>query len=340
MSNNRSGCMWLALGILCISIFANLVLMAALGLKEPAKAGKVSAKQLEPLEERLVEPGKGDSRVALISLRGIISLSDTGRSGARVDWIKRQLQQAADDKSVKAIILAIDSPGGEVTASDILYNAVRRARDRKPVVVSMGSMAASGGYYIACGGSYLMANETTFTGSIGVIIHLLRYNDLLGKIGVVPLTFKSGEFKDMLSGTREMTPQEKEYVQQLVMQTYGKFVGIVSRERKIPEDQLRSGIADGRVISGKDALAAKLINGLGEIEDAYKKARELAQAPDAPVITYRQALSFSSLFHSLGNDATELADRKVGKVEVNLAAEILPQLEPGKAYLLPSYLAP
>ena len=337
MSNNRSGCLWVALGVLVVSVLLNLLLVVTLGLKAPVKAGKISTKHLDPLEERLVEPGKGESRIALISLRGLISLSDTGRGGVKVDWIKRQLQQAETDDSIKAIVLAIDSPGGEVTASDILYNAVRRARMRKPVVVSMGAMAASGGYYIACGGSYLMANETTFTGSIGVIIHLFRYNDLLGKIGVVPLTFKSGEFKDMLSGTREMTPAEKEYVQQLVMQTYGKFVGIVSRERKIPEDQLRSGIADGRVVTGKDALAAKLVNGLGEIEDAYKKARELAQAPDAPVIMYRQAMNFSTFFRSLGNDASEIAP---GKVEINLAQEILPQLEPGKAYLLPNYYAP
>jgi len=147
-------------------------------------------------------------------------------------------------------VLSIDSPGGEVTASDVIYSAVCKARKQKPVVVYMGSMAASGGFYVACGGSYLMANDTTLTGSIGVIIQTLNYQQLLGKIGVEAVVFKSGQFKDILSGSRQMTPEEKEYIQKLVMQTYGKFVGIVATERKLPVEQLTKGIADGRIISG------------------------------------------------------------------------------------------
>ena len=338
MSNNRSGCFWLALGILGISILLNLVLVAALAPKE--RAGKLTggARKLEPLEERVVEAGTGEARIALIPVRGLISLNVSGRSGqSMVETVKAQLRQADNDATVKAVVLAIDSPGGEVTASDIIYNAVCRVRVHKPVVVSMGSMAASGGYYIACGGSYLMADETTFTGSIGVIIQSFRYNDLLGKIGVTPQTFKSGEFKDMLSGTREMTPAEKEYIQKRVMQTYGKFVGIVAKERRLPEEQLRTGIADGRVVTGKDALEAKLINGLGEIEDAYKKARELGNAPGAPVIAYEETFHLSKLFRMFGSEASESG---FGKVEINLARQIVPQLEPGKAYLLPSSYAP
>lgn len=338
MSNKRSGCLGIALGVvLVISLFINVVLVAT---RSSTFRTEVTGqpKQIEKLEEKVVASGKGAGKIARISLRGIISSSVPGHIGeTMVDDIKLQLRQAVRDSSVKAIVLAIDSPGGEVTASDIIYNAVRDARKVKPVIVSMGSMAASGGYYISCGGSYLMANDTTFTGSIGVIISTFRYNDLLGKIGVEPVVFKSGAFKDMLSGEREMTPAEKDYIQGLVMQTYGKFVGIVAKERKIPEDQLRSGIADGRVVSGKDALAAKLIDALGEVEDAYAKARELGNAPDAPVIAYEEPFKFSRIFRGITGESSANGQTKV---EINFAEHLMPALEPGKAYMLPGFYVP
>ncbi len=323
---------------LVVSLLLNLVFVAGRAKKAGASLA-AAAKPIEQLEEQVVSPGSGPGRIALIHLRGLISSSISGQIGdSMVDDIKIQLRQAVEDDRIKAIILAIDSPGGEVTASDILYNAVCRAREKKPVVISMGSLAASGGYYTACGGSYLLANETTFTGSIGVIIQSFRYNELLGKIGVQPETFKSGAFKDMLSGTRELTREERDYVQSLVMQTYGRFVGIVAKERKIPEEQLRSGVADGRVLTGHDALAAKLIDGLGEIEDAYAKARELGKAPDAAVITYQEPFRLGRLFRFFAGEA-----RGHGKVEVSLSPlspySSLP-LEPGRAYLLPSLCVP
>jgi len=292
---------------------------------------------VDRLDERILRGGTGDERIVVIPVRGVISSNISGRIGvSMVEDIKVQLRQAALDKKVKAVVLAIDSPGGEVTASDNLYNAVRRVRDesKKPVVVSMGSMATSGGYYTACGGTYLMANPTTFTGSIGVIIQALRYNDLLSKIGVAPVTFKSGAFKDMLSGTREMTLEEKAYIQALVMQTYGIFVGVVAKERHLDETGLRSGIADGRVISGKDALDAKLIDGLGEIEDAYRKAKELANTPNAMVVAYEAQFSWNRIFQFIGSEESS------GKVEINVTQKLLPVLDPGRAYWLPGFYAP
>jgi protease-4 len=306
------------------------------------KAGKRGLSSDGELEEKIVESGSDSTRIALISLHGLISSSAAGAGGtSMVEEIKTELRQAEKDPAVKAVVLSVDSPGGEVTASDILYNAVRRVvAAHKPVVVSMGSLAASGGYYVSCGGSWLMANDTTFTGSIGVIIQTFRYNDLLGKIGIAPVTFKSGAFKDMLSGTREMTPAEKEYVQGLVMQTYGKFVGIVAKQRRLPEEQLRAGIADGRVVSGKDALAAGLIDEIGEVEDAYHKARDLAHAPGAAIISYEAPFRFGRLLRAFGADSTSWASPVQGKVEINLIQQLLPQLEPGKAYLLPSICVP
>lgn len=337
MSSKKSGCLWVVMGvILCFSLLLNL---AALSGRAASTRARTAAS--ESLPRTTIEEGTGEGKIAVIRLNGLISSSIRGRMGdSMVDDIKIQLKAAEKDDEVKAVVLAIDSPGGEVTASDIIYNAVTRLREKKPVVISMGSLAASGGYYIACGGSWLIANETTFTGSIGVIIQSYRYSDLLGKIGVEPLTFKSGAFKDMLNGSREMTPAESEYVQGIVMQTYSKFVGIVARERKLPEEELRNGVADGRIVTGKDAFAEKLVDQLGEVEDAYRKARELANAPGASVFNYEERGGVGRLLRLLGSDASILAGRD-GKVEVNIAGgPVIPQLEPARAYLLPSLYVP
>jgi protease-4 len=285
-----------------------------------------------------------DAKIALISLRGIISSAEPGTMGdSMVEDLKLQLEQAATDEKVKAVVLYVDSPGGEVTASDVIYNAVRKVRDggldprnpkaKKPVVVYMGSLAASGGYYVSCAGTYLIANETTLTGSIGVIMQSLNYEHLFDKVGLETITFKSGQFKDMLSGSRELTQEEKDYVQKLVMETYGKFVGIVAHERKINEDELRHGIADGRVISGKDAKAFNLINATGELEDAYAKAMELGGVKGVAVIRYESPFKFGRLLRLLGQSEKT-------NVEVNLTRALTPKIEAGRLYFLPSFYAP
>jgi len=332
MSNKRFGCIGIALFLLlCLSGLLNLFLIA--GKSRGISGGVSMTRRLPQFEEATVDEGDGKStdKIALIGLRGLISSSIGGSLGeTMVDDIKLALQQAVNDKSVKAIVLNIDSPGGEVTASDVIYNAVRNARAKKPVVIYMGSLAASGGYYVSCGGSWLIANETTLTGSIGVIIETMNYKDLLGKVGVSPMVFKSGKFKDMLSGAREMTPEETDYVQNMVMETYGKFVKIVADERKLPEDELRKGIADGRVISGKDALNDKLINQLGQIEDAYDKARELGGAPGAAVVRYQPGFKLGKILQMLGQSEKT-------NVEINLTQKLLPPLESGRLYMLPSF---
>jgi len=250
-----------------------------------------------------------------------------------VEDMRAALQQARDDNRVKAIVLEIDSPGGEVTASDAIYNAVVKARAKKPVVVYMDSLAASGGYYISCGGKFLMANETTITGSIGVIIQTLNYEQLFNKVGLASVVFKSGKFKDILNGARPMTPEERELIQSFVMQTYDKFLSVVARERGLPADLLRNSIADGRILSGKDALNSKLIDGLGQIDDAFAKARQLGNAPQATVIKYGPPFSLSRLFRAFGRTGDS-------KIELELPKQLVPQLESGRAYFLPSFYAP
>lgn len=334
MSKPRFGCLGIGLVLLlALSVFINCALIVG-NSASMATSGLIPA-ALPKFDEALIAEGHGSGeRIAVVYLRGLITSSERGMvAESAVEDLKLQLRQAIDDEKVKAIVVHIDSPGGEVTASDSIYNAVRRAREKKPVVIYMGALAASGGYYVACGGSWLIANDTTFTGSIGVIMQTLNYQALFDKVGLSMQTFKSGKFKDMLSGSRPVTEEEKAYVQGLVMQTYDKFVGIVARERNLPEDQLRAGLADGRVISGKDAFDAKLVNQLGEVEDAYAKARELGGAPGAAVVRYESRFQLRHLVQMLGKS-------EQAKIEVNVAQSILPKLEVGQLYFLPSHFAP
>ena len=332
-SDRRLGCLSIFLFIaLCASLFVNFVLMIVAFQRG---GGIRESEPIPRFREILVQRGaRGTTdRIAVITMRGLISSSVPGNvSDSMVDDLRTQLQQAREDSRVKAIVLEIDSPGGEVTASDEIYSAVVKTRARKPVVVYMGSLAASGGYYVSCGGKFLMANETTITGSIGVIIQTLNYEQLFNKIGLASVVFKSGKFKDMLNGARPITPEEKELVQNFIMNTYDKFLGIVAKERNLPADLLRNTIADGRILSGKEALQDKLIDGLGQLDDAFTKAKQLGNAPDAKVVKYGPPFSLSRFFRVFGESDS--------KIELQLPKQLVPQLETGRAYFLPSYYAP
>src|SRR5881628_750847 len=300
--NRKLGCLSIFLFVaLCASLFVNFVLMLAAfqrfgGIRE--------AEPVPRFREILLQRGARPTldKIAVIAMRGLISSSIPGNvSDSMVDDLRAALQQARDDSRVKGIVLEIDSPGGEVTASDQIYNAVVKARARKPVVVYMDSLAASGGYYVSCGGKFLMANDTTITGSIGVIIQTLNYEQLFNKVGLAAVVFKSGKFKDMLNGARPITPEERELVQSFIMKTYEKFLGIVAKERNLSADTLRNTIADGRILSGKDAFEHKLIDGLGELEDAFGKAKELGNAPDAKIVKYGPPFSLARFLRIFEN---------------------------------------
>ena len=332
-ADRRLGCLSIFLFVaLCVSLFVNFVLMVATfqrfaGVREPEPIPRFR-------EILLQRGGRGTAdKIAVITMRGLISSSLPGTvTDSMVDDMRAALEQARDDNHVKAIVLEVDSPGGEVTASDAIYSALIKTRARKPVVVYMDSLAASGGYYVSCGGKYLMASDTTITGSIGVIIQTLNYEQLFNKVGLASVVFKSGKFKDMLNGARPITPEERELVQSFIMKTYDKFLGIVAKERNLPADLLRNTIADGRILSGKDAFDNKLIDGLGELDDAFAKAKQLGNSPEAKVVKYGPPFSLSRFLRIFGE-----AD---SKIELQLPKQLIPQLESGRAYFLPSYYAP
>ncbi|HEY8966496.1 MAG TPA: signal peptide peptidase SppA, partial [Candidatus Methylacidiphilales bacterium] len=257
-----------------------------------------------------------------------------------VDDIRLQLRQAETDANVKGVIFRIDSPGGEVTASDEIYHYVSEFRQKtgKPVVVYMESMAASGGYYSAMGGSWIVAHPLTVTGSIGVILETYNAKDLAGKVGVKALVFKSGKMKDMLNPLRDPTPEETALVQNLIDETYGRFVDVVSRERKIDAAALRAGIADGRIYSGLQAKGLGLVDQVGYLEDAVTKARELAKLDDAQVIRYTPPFDTARFLRSLGASTHVPALR----LEVPGLTSSAPggfRMESGRLYYLPAAMA-
>jgi protease IV len=332
----KSGCAIVVLFlVLCASLFANFLLflaMAGMSGGDGLRAGRVET--IPRFQEVLLQEGDDTKdKIAVIPLTGIIASGQAGALGDdMVAGFKHALGQAQEDPHVKAVVISVDSPGGEITASDVLYHSLKEFTVQKPTIVYFNSLGASGAYYTACGASYIMCNATTFTGSIGVIISTLNYRELFGKIGLESVVFKSGKFKDMLNGAREMTPEEKVYVEGMVMQGYDRFVGIVAKARGLDEQTLRNGVADGRILSGTDALEAKLVNELGYIEDAYEKARELGDAPGAKVVRYKQAITFSSLLGMFGEIRTP-------SIKVDLL-EGHPHLQPGRVYLLPPFFAP
>ncbi len=332
----RRGCLGPLLIILFgVSFLFNLVLMAGLGAA--VGGDTVTRLSLPKYSEQLVAgevkpdaPTQG--KIVQVRLSGVINSELDGEIGvSMMDDFLIAMRQAAEDKEVKGVLLVINSPGGEVTASDEIYRAIKRTREKKPVLALLSSIAASGGYYAACGASRIMANETSFTGSIGVIISSINYESLLGKVGVAPVVFKSGKFKDILSGSRPVTDEEQAMIQGMVMQTYDKFVGIVAEARKLDETRLRTEVADGRILTGKDALAAGLADELGGHHEAVEKIREMVGDPSLPIFEYEPGFKLGSFFKSLGKAAA-----RPPTVSVELAPSLAAGIRPGRLYYLPA----
>jgi protease IV len=217
----------------------------------------------------------GGGKIAVVELRGEISSSEN---------IVRQVKKYREERGIKAILLRIDSPGGAVVPSQEIYEEVRKTRDGgKPVVVSMGSLAASGGYYVSCGASRIVANRGTLTGSIGVVSQFLQLQNLLGKVGIDMKTIKSGKLKDAGSYSRKMNEADEKYFQGLIDEVYRQFVGVVESERNLSHAEVLS-IADGRVFTGESAVELGLVDTIGTYEDAMRIAASLGGIEGRPTI--------------------------------------------------------
>ena len=262
--------------------------------------------RIRPLEEQTVE-GKGTSKILLLDLSGVLSEDVPSFSittpPPRVPLLARvreELRKAEDDERVKALIVRINSPGGTITASDILYHELLafKARKKVPLIAVIMDVGASGGYYAALAADTIVVNPTTITGSIGVVMVTVNAQGLLEKIGVAPLAIKSGPMKDAGSPFRSLTEPERAVFQGIIDEMHGRFVGLIAQSRKMSEDRVR-GFADGRVYTADQALKLGLVDRVGYLEDVVALAKERAGLDEAKVIMYHRPKEYRANIYSL-----------------------------------------
>jgi protease IV len=342
-----SGTGWKVFGIVMVFLLAgSLLLNFMLG----ALGGGGGALQAQPpagprLQEALVKSQNSRNKIVVVPIEGVISSQSMGRRGpTMVDIVEDQFRRAADDRNVKAVILKVNSPGGEVLASDDIYNIVARFQKQtsKPVVAAMGSLAASGGYYVSAPCQWIVANELTITGSIGVIMQGYNLRTLMDKVGIRPEVFKSGRYKDMLSFDKreeDITAEEREMIQSMVNETFAKFKSVIAEGRassaKMNAGLSESGrrlddnwerLADGRILSGKEAERYGFVDELGNFDVAIARARKLANISDANVVEYQPVFSLGDLFGILGS-----SEARTVKIDVGLDTL---RLQTGHLYFL------
>ena len=262
--------------------------------------------QIESLEEVVVEEGSGDDKILLIDIDGPISnrpkktlvgfQSETGM----VDRIREILKKAENDKKIKGILLRINSPGGTVTSSDIIYHEIKSFKERYnvKVYVSVVDVAASGGYYIAMAGDSIMAHPTSLVGSIGVLALKINLEGLMGKVGVEWEVVKSSEKKDFMSPFRPLTKEERTLFQETIDSYYNRFVDVVVLNRSRLDARAVKILADGRVYNARQALEKYLVDSIGYLQDIVKLAKKELNQPGLKVVTYGRPREYKSNYYS------------------------------------------
>ncbi|MDW0110347.1 signal peptide peptidase SppA [Sporosarcina aquimarina] len=252
-------------------------------------------------EETVLESGDSTERIAVLDVSGVIQ--DTGPAspfaavGYNHQSFMNQLADVREDETVKGIVLHVDSPGGGVLESSDIYDelvAIKESRDI-PMYVSMGSMAASGGYYISAPSDKIFVHPETITGSIGVIMESLNYAELADNIGIDFNTIKTGPYKDMMSPNREMTQTERDMLQEMINDSYERFVGIVADGRGMSVDAVKK-VADGRIMNGRQAIEAGLADDYGKLPDVVEAMKTDQNLKNPTVFEYSSSDSLSSLF--------------------------------------------
>jgi protease IV len=289
--------------------------------------------RIRPLEEQTVE-GRGENKILLMDFSGL--LTDEVGSGSltlgtappRVPLLVRvreELEKASRDPKVRALVIKINSPGGTVTASDILFHEIDtfRRRNKTPIIAVMMDVAASGGYYLALAADTIVAHPTTVTGSIGVILLTVNADGLLQKIGVTTTAIKSGPLKDMGTPLRSLTPEERAIFQSVIDDLHGQFVAKVVERRQIPLETAKT-LADGRVYTAQQALAEKLVDRIGYIPDALALARQAARLDEARIIVYQRPREYRATYFA--------GARSEGDLDVSLA-HVAKLVVPGPRFL-------
>ena len=265
---------------------------------------------IQPLKETVVS-GEGRDKILLMDISGIISTKEKRKAlpfGEKVSIVSRvqeELKRAAQDKEIKGLILRINSPGGTVTASDIIYREIKEFKEKRniPVVACMMDVAASGGYYISLAADTIIAHPTSITGSIGVIAIKFNAGKLMEKIGVKDESIKSGDKKDLLSPFRPNTEEEKAILKEIIAGLHQRFVETIAENRKeLAKDKIKE-LADGRVYTARQAVEAKLIDKIGYLNNAIELAKRKAGIGKARVIIYHRPFNYKNNIYSQVSDS-------------------------------------
>ena len=298
-----NGKRWTALGIAAgVFIFSIIINMASVFIfGDFSKMFKENLMSDQSFSEEVIDSGNPAKRIAVLEVDGVIQ--DTGDTqsffseGYAHRSFMKQLNQVKEDKSIKAIVLKVNSPGGGTNESaEIRHKIVEIQKEtKKPVYVSMGSMAASGGYYISAPAEKIFASPETLTGSLGVIMQGVNYSELTDNLGIDFMTIKSGKYKDIMSGHRKMTDEEAKILESMLQNSYNEFVRIIAEGRDMKEDQVRK-LADGRIYDGRQAKELNLIDDFGYTEDVIESMKKDYKLKDAEVFKFASAPGVGSLF--------------------------------------------
>lgn len=255
----------------------------------------------EGYTENIIETGSGKNQIAVLTLDGVIQDTGSGSpflaAGYNHQFFMNQLNEIYENESVKGVVLSVNSPGGGVVESADIYDAIRTIQEERdiPVYVSMGGMAASGGYYVAAPAEKIFVNHETITGSIGVIMESINYAKLAEKYGIDFNTIKTGPYKDIMSGSREMTDEEREMLQEMINDSYDRFVDIIVDGRGMSKADVQK-VADGRILNGRQAIEAGLADDYGKVGDVIEQLKEDYELQNATVFEYTMNESLTSLF--------------------------------------------
>jgi protease IV len=261
--------------------------------------------QIEPLAETVID-GEGDAKVLMLEIDGVITETSQVAdflgtvSEGTVGRLREELDLARSDDRVKALVLRINSPGGTVTGSDLLYDEIQRFKQERkvPVVAQLMGTAASGGYYVALAADEIHAERTTVTGSIGVIFSGFNLAGLMEKLGIENQTITSGSFKDAGSILRRMRPEERAQLQSVIDDLYARFVEVVKEGRKkLTVEQIRR-LADGRIYSATQAEKLGLVDEIGSLDSSVRRARELAGLSSARIVTYHRPREYTNNYYT------------------------------------------
>ena len=261
-------------------------------------------RQIQPLRENVVE-GQGRAKILVLEISGVISeerllaLPGSGPEVPLLARIREELRKAEEDSSVKALVVRINSPGGTATASDVVYEEIRKFKTNRkiPVIAAIMDVGASGAYYAALAADRIVAHPTAVVGSIGVVMLTMNAEGLLQKVGVTPLAIKSGAKKDMGSPFRALTDEERAIFQDVIDSLHARFVQLIASQRGLSLAEVQA-LADGRIYTAEEAKRHRLIDATGYIEDAIRLAKEAAGLEEAKIVVYHRPKEYRATVYS------------------------------------------